>query len=87
MAKIGKVVISPGKPIGTVSVRGSNLTTIANPKIKSIAQVTTNDILDFNTTNVENGYTFVYNSTTQKYETSPINLADVNVISIFGGTF
>lgn len=87
MAAIGRIVIAPGKPIGTVSVKGAFQTTVSNPNDRPTTQVTSNNITDFTTTNVQNGYTFIYNSVTQKYEASPIALADVTVGNITGGTF
>lgn len=87
MPDIGKVVVTPGKNIGTVSVKGTVPTAVANPNYTPSVEISTQNITNFSTDNVENGYTFIYNSVTQKYEASPINIADVNITLISGGTF
>ena len=81
------VVVTPGRPIGSISVKKTVSTTVSDPNFKPEVSVSTSTISDMETAGVENGYTFIYNSTTQKYEASPINLADVNVDRIQGGSF
>jgi hypothetical protein len=81
------VVVTPGRQIGSVSVKKTVSTTVSDPNFKPEVSVSTSTISDIETDGVENGYTFIYNSTTQKYQASPINLADVNVERIQGGQF
>jgi len=81
------VVVTPGRQIGSVSVKKTVPTTVSDPNFKPEVSVSTSTISDIETAGVENGYTFIYNSTTQKYQASPINLADVNVERIQGGKF
>lgn len=66
-----------------VKVGGNKQTTIVSPNYAIKANVTMNEILDVSTANVENGYTLVYNSLTQKYEVSPI----LELQNIKGGNF
>ena len=81
------VVVTPGRQIVSVSVKKTVATTISDPNFKPEVSVSTSTISDIETAGVENGYTFIYNSTTQKYQASPINLEDVNVERIQGGKF
>ena len=81
------VVVTPGRQIGSISVKKTVATTVSDPNFKPEVSVTTSTISDMETAGVENGYTFIYNSTTQKYQASPISLADVNVDRIRGGYF
>ena len=81
------VVVTPGRQIGSVAVKKTVSTTVSNPNFIPEVSVSTSTISDLETSGVENGYTFIYNSTTQKYQASPINLADVNVERIQGGKF
>jgi hypothetical protein len=81
------VVVTPGRQIGSISVKKTVATTVSDPNFKPEVTVTTSSISDMETTGVENGYTFIYNSTTQKYQASPINLADANIDRIQGGFF
>ena len=81
------VVVTPGRQIGSISVKKTVATTVSDPNFKPEVTVSTSSISDMETTGVENGYTFIYNSTTQKYQASPINLADAIVDRIQGGFF
>jgi hypothetical protein len=81
------VVVTPGRQIGSVAVKKTVSTTVSNPNFIPEVSVSTSTISDFETAGVENGYTFIYNSTTQKYQASPINLADANLERIQGGQF
>jgi hypothetical protein len=81
------VVVTPGRQIGSVSVKKTVSTTVSDPNFKPEVSVSTSTISDLETAGVENGYTFIYNSTTQKYQASPINLADITVDRIQGGKF
>ena len=87
MPDIGRVVVTPGKNIGTVSVKGTVPTAVANPNYTPTVEITTENITNFSTANVENGYTLIYNSITQKYEAAPISGIDVNITLVSGGTF
>jgi len=81
------VVVTPGRQIGSISVKKTVATTVSDPNFKPEVTVSTSSISDMETAGVENGYTFIYNSTTQKYQASPINLADANLERIRGGFF
>ena len=87
MPDIGTIVITPGKSIGAVAVKKQIQTTIADPNFSPDLNITTANIADISTTNVENGYVFVYNSTTQKFEAGPVSGADVDITAIRGGSF
>lgn len=84
---IGVVTVTPVKSLGTVQVKQGLQTTIANPNYRADPDIYAADIKDFDVSGVENGYTFVYNSTTQKYETVPISDVDIVLAAVEGGTF
>lgn len=87
MPNIGTIVITPGKSIGSVSIKKPIQTSIADPNFSPDLNITTSNIADFSATNVENGFVFVYNSTTQKFEAGPVSGADVDITIIRGGSF
>lgn len=87
MPNIGTIVITPGKSIGAVAVRKQTQTSIADPNFSPDLNITTANIADISTANVENGYVFVYNSITQKFEAGPVSGADVDITIIRGGSF
>lgn len=87
MPNIGTIVITPGKSIGVVAVKKQTQTTIANPNFSQDLNITTSNIADLSAANVENGYVFVYNSITQRYEAGPVSGADVDITIIRGGSF
>lgn len=78
-----KVSVPLNKPISaTVNSPNSINTSIASKK--AAAKVT--NLADVDVTGVEDGYTLVYNSDTQKWEA--VNPAtDVNLAKIDGGTY
>lgn len=78
MANIGQVIIR--QPTQTRM-------SIVDPSIAPTLAVTLNDLTDVNTANVANGYTLVYNSNTNSYEMKPLELSNLGIASIEGGTF
>lgn len=44
---------------------------------------------DVSVTNIQDGYTLVYNSINQKFEAKPVsaNTVDIEIVNIIGGTF
>lgn len=87
MPNIGTIVINSGRNIGTVSVKGQAQTSIADPNFSPQLSLTTANIADISTANVENGQTLIYNSTTQRFEAGPVTSADLEITLIKGGVF
>lgn len=71
--------------IGTVVIRPSNKSTITSQNFKPKPNVSLSEINDVQVSGVENGDTLVYNSTTGKFEASPVTLSTVTIVT--GGTF
>lgn len=85
MPTIGKVTINPTGLQSTVRIRQATQTTIANPNFEPKPNVSLDELVDVETAGVQDGYSIVYNSTTQKYEASPILVTEID--SVQGGTF
>lgn len=74
--------------VGKVTLRQPTSTTVVSPNFEPKKPVISLDNLqDVDTQNVEEGYTLVYNSQTQKYEMRSITDADVDISNISGGKF
>ena len=71
--------------IGRVTIRSTNRTTVAAPNYSPKPNVALSEITDVNTTGVQDGYTLVFNSTTNKFEASESPPA--TVVTINGGAF
>lgn len=87
MANIGKVTVGPTGQQTSIRIRQATQTTIANPNIEPDVNVSLSELTDVSTANVQNGYTIVYNSVTQKYEASPISGVAITIDNVFGGIF
>jgi hypothetical protein len=83
---IGSVTITQ-RNIPTVKIKGTGQTSIVSPGFAPKVNVAVNDVIGLSSVGVENGYTFVYNSTTQNFEASPISNLDIVITSIVGGVF
>lgn len=70
-----------------VKLRSTAKSSIVSPQYKPDLNITTRDIKDLNVNNVENGYSLIYNSQTQKFEASPVTLTDVIIDKVYDGTF
>jgi hypothetical protein len=81
---IGKVTIS-ANDLGKVTVRQPRQTSVVAPGFDPDLQIYMGDILDVDDSTLQNGFTLIYNATTNKYETKAIE--DLAVANIFGGTF
>ena len=73
--------------IGKVVVRPINRTTISSPNFNPKVNVSLSGISDIDISVREEGDVLIYNSTTQKYVSGPIDLARVKIDEINGGTF
>jgi len=73
--------------IGRVRLRASGRSTISSQNFEVTPNVSLSGISDVSTTGVQNGYTLVYNSTTNKWEPSEIVATDVELATITGGSF
>jgi len=87
MPDIGIVTITPTKSLGTIQVKQGQQTSVVDPNFRPNVQITTAEILDISTANVQSGYTFVFNAVTQKYEASPVANLDILITNIEGGSF
>lgn len=70
-----------------VKLRSTAKSSIVSPQYKPDLNITTRDIKDLNVNNVENGYSLIYNSQTQKFEASPVTLTDIIIDKVYDGTF
>lgn len=84
MATIGRVTISPTGQQSSVRIKQATQTTIANPNFEPQINVSLDSLTDVETAGIQNGYTIVYDSATQKYKAGQ---PTANVSSIVGGSF
>ena len=70
-----------------VKLRSTAKSSIVSPQYKPDLIITTRDIKDLNVNNVENGYSLIYNSQTQKFEASPVTLTGAIIDKVYDGTF
>ncbi len=82
---IGKVTVVTANDIGKVKVRQPLQTSVVAPSFDPDLQIYMGEILDVDDSNLQEGYTLIYNATTGKYETKSISGAAIG--NIFGGTF
>jgi hypothetical protein len=83
---IGSVTITQ-RNTPTVKIKGTGQTSIVSPSFAPKVNVAVDDVIGLSSLGVENGYTFVYNSTTQNFEASPVSNLDIAITSIVGGVF
>lgn len=84
MASIGRVTIAPTGQQSSVRIRQATQTTIANPNFEPKVNVSLDGLTDVETAGIQDGYTIIYDSATQKYKAGQ---PTANVSSIVGGTF
>jgi hypothetical protein len=82
---IGKVTIVTANDIGKVKVRQPLQTSVVAPGFDPDLKIYMGDILDVDDSNLQDGYTLIYNATTGKYEAKAIE--GLAITNIFGGTF
>jgi len=73
--------------LGPVTVGATSRTTVANLNFKPKPNVALAEIIDVSTAGVEDGYTLIYNSDTEKYEAQALSNVAIDLTSITGGTF
>lgn len=73
--------------IGRVRLRASGRSTISSQNFEVTPNVSINEVNGVSTAGVQNGYTLVYNSVTEKFEAKENIATDVEVESIVGGSF
>jgi len=73
--------------LGPVTVGATTRTTVANLNFKPKPNVALAEIVDVSTTDVQDGFALVYNSSLGKYVTQSLANADISITSITGGTF
>lgn len=73
--------------IGRVRLRAAGRSTISSQNFEVTPNVSLDQINDVTTAGVQNGYTLVYNSTTNKFEPKAIVATGIEIASIIGGSF
>ena len=85
MAIIAK--INTTGSIGRTTLNQSNKTTIVSNNFRPRPNVSINEVGGVSTSGVANGYTFVFNSTTNTFEVQPTADLTGKITIITGGTF
>ncbi len=83
MPNIGRVTIGPTTTQRNIRIRQQTQTSIASPTYGPRVNLSLDDLNDVIVANPQEGYTLVYNSTTNKFEIGPPG--QINLIT--GGTF
>ena len=73
--------------LGKVVVKQPNRTTITSPNFATNTITTFAGLSDVSTSGVQNAYTLIYSSATEKYEMKPAQELTASITSIDGGTF
>lgn len=81
------VKINNGTNIGQVKVSQPIRSTIVDQNFKPKPNVSLGELVDVSTGGVENGYTILFNTATNKYEVGPVSNVAVTISHIYGGTF
>ena len=79
--------INTTSAIGRATVKSPTRTAIAAQSFTPKPNVSLGEINDVVIGNLENGFTLVFNSTTGKFETSPVADLTGTLTQITGGTF
>lgn len=87
MVTIGTVTVGQTGQQRIIQIQQPSQTTIVNPNFTPNLKSSLSKLDDVSTVGVQNGYTLIYNSVTQKYETSPISNVALTITNITGGTF
>lgn len=73
--------------IGRAIIKSSPKTAIAADTFAPKPNVSLSEVGGISTTGVENGYTLVFNSTTNNFEAQPASNVAIDIKNIFGGNF
>lgn len=73
--------------IGRATITSPTRTSIVSQNFAPKPNVSLNDVNDVTTEGVENGYTLLFNSSTNKFEAQPISNTAIDLTQITGGTF
>jgi hypothetical protein len=85
MAIVAKINTSGS--IGRATINQSNRSTIVSNNYRPKPNVFINEVGGVSTAGVANGYTFVFNSTTNNFEVQPMADLTGTITIITGGTF
>ena len=85
MAITAKINVTTG--IGRASITQPNRSTIVAQNFAPKPDVNINQIDGITTTGVQDGFTFIFNSDTNKFEASPAADLTGQITQITGGTF
>ena len=73
--------------IGRAVIKSSPKTAIALDTFAPKPNVSINEVNGISTTGVENGFTLVFNSTTDNFEAQPLSNVAIDITQINGATF
>lgn len=73
--------------IGRVRLKATGRSTISSQNFEVTPNVSIGEVNGISTTGVQNGYTLVYNSTTNNFEAKENVATDVEIANIIGGSF
>lgn len=73
--------------IGRVRLKATGRSTISSQNFEVTPNVSLSQVQGVSTVGAENGYTLVYNSTTNVFEPQAIVATDVELARIIGGSF
>jgi hypothetical protein len=73
--------------IGRAIIKSSPKTAIAADTFAPKPNVSINEVSGISTTGVEDGYTLIFNSSTNNFEAQPASNVAVDISQITGGTF
>ncbi len=85
MAITAKINVTTG--IGRATITQPNRSTIVAQNFAPKPDVSINQIDGITTTGVQDGFTFIFNSDTNKFEASPASDVTGQITQITGGTF
>ena len=73
--------------IGRAIIKSSPKTAIAADTFAPKPNISLSEVGGISTTGVENGYTLIFNSTTDRFEAQPTSNVAIDIRQITGGTF
>lgn len=81
------VTINSQNVIGRAAIRQATRSTIASQNFSPKPNVSLSEVSGVSTTGVQDGYTLIFNSDTNKFEAQPIADLTATITQINGGTF
>ncbi len=81
------VTINSQNVIGRAAIRQTTRSTIASQNFSPKPNVSLSEVSGVSTTGVQDGYTLIFNSDTNRFEAQPIADLTAQITEINGGTF